>query len=44
MLTPTNIIAKWAFAQVSSRVYPENRGNQWTKPAIMANTAPIDNT
>lgn len=44
MLTPTNIMAKWAFAQVSFRVYPENSGNQWTKPAIMANTAPIDST
>lgn len=44
MLTPTNIIVKWIFAQVSSRVYPENRGNQWTKPPMIANTAPIDRT
>jgi hypothetical protein len=23
---------------------PVKRGNQWTSPAMMANTAPIDNT
>lgn len=44
MLTPTNIMAKCVFAHMSSRVYPVNRGNQWTKPAIIANTAPIDST
>lgn len=44
MFTPTNMIAKCVFAHISSRVYPVNRGNQWTNPAIIANTAPIDRT
>ena len=44
MLTPTNIIVKWIFARVLSRVCPENGGNQWTKPPIIANTALIDKT
>lgn len=44
MLTPTNMTEKWIFAQVSSRVYPVNSGNQCTNPAIMAKTAPIDRT
>lgn len=44
MFTPTNIMAKWAFAHMSSRVYPENSGNQCTNPAIIANTAPMDKT
>lgn len=44
MLTPTNITAKWVLAHMSSRVYPVNSGNQWTNPAIIAKTAPIDRT
>jgi len=43
-LTPRNITAKWILVQESWRVYPEKRGNQCTKPAMMANTAPIERT
>lgn len=43
-LTPTNITEKWILAHVSLSVYPVNKGNQWTNPPIIANTAPIDNT
>lgn len=42
--TPINIIPKWIFVHVLWRVYPENRGNQWTKAAIIAKTAPIERT
>lgn len=44
MFTPTNIMAKCVLAHISFRVYPVNSGNQWTNPAIIANTAPIDRT
>jgi len=44
MFTPTNMIVKWIFAHVLLRVYPENSGNQWTKPPMMAKTAPIERT
>lgn len=44
MLTPTNMIVKWIFAQVLSSINPENKGNQWTNPPMIANTAPIDST
>lgn len=44
MFTPTNIMAKWVLAHMSSSVYPVNSGNQCTNPAIIANTAPIERT
>lgn len=44
MFTPTNIIAKWVLAHMSSNVYPVNSGNQCTNPAMMAKTAPIERT
>lgn len=43
-LTPINITVKWIFVQVLWRVYPVSSGNQCTKAAIMANTAPMDST
>ena len=44
MFTPTNIIMNWIFVHVGFSVYPENSGNQWTKPPMMAKTAPIEST
>lgn len=43
-LTPINITPKWIFVQALCSVYPVNSGNQCTKAAMMANTAPIDST
>jgi hypothetical protein len=42
--TPKNITINCIFNQVSFIDKPVNKGYQWTKPAIIANTAPIDNT
>lgn len=42
--TPTNIMAKCVLAHVLFSVNPVNSGNQWTNPAIIANTAPMDKT
>lgn len=39
-----NITPNWALAHVECRVYPVKSGNQWVKPARIANTAPIDRT
>lgn len=39
-----NITPKWILVQVLWSVYPVNKGNQCTKAAIIANTAPIDKT
>lgn len=39
-----NITPNWVLAHVECRVYPVNSGNQWVRPAIIANTAPIDRT
>lgn len=44
MFTPTNMMAKWVLAHVSSSIYPVNSGNQCTNPAMIANTAPIERT
>lgn len=44
MLTPINIMKKWAVAHRAWRVTPVNRGNQWTNAENMANTAPVDRT
>ena len=44
MFTPTNITRNCVFVQAECRVYPVISGNQWTKPAMIAKTAPIDKT
>jgi len=35
---------KWLFNHLLFNVNPVNKGYQWIKPAIIANTAPIDKT
>jgi len=42
--TPINITPKWILDHVLCRVNPVRRGNQWTNPAMMAKTAPIERT
>jgi hypothetical protein len=37
-------VANCAFSHLAFMVSPENRGNQWVSPAMIANTAPIDRT
>lgn len=44
MFTPVNITANCAFSHLGFMVSPVNRGNHWMKPAMIANTAPIDST
>lgn len=44
MFTPKNITTNCSFAHVWFSENPVNSGNQWVNPAIIANTAPIDNT
>lgn len=44
MFTPINITINWIFKNFSFIVIPVNKGNQWTKPAIIAKTAPIERT
>lgn len=39
-----NIMVNCLFNIVMFKVNPVNKGYQWTKPAIIANTAPIDRT
>lgn len=39
-----NIITNWLFNHLLLRVNPVNNEYQWTNPAIIANTAPIDKT
>jgi len=42
--TPINIIINWLFNHLGFNLNPVNKGYQWINPAIIANTAPIDNT
>jgi hypothetical protein len=42
--TPRNIVANCALSHLAFIVSPENRGNQCVRPAIIANTAPMDKT
>lgn len=44
MLTPINITQNWVFVMVWFSEYPVNSGNQWVRPPMIANTAPIDRT
>lgn len=44
MFTPTNITANCVFNHLGFKVSPVNSGYHWIKPAMIANTAPIDNT
>lgn len=44
MLTPRNITQNWVLVRVWLSAYPVNSGNQWVRPPMMANTAPMDNT
>lgn len=44
MLTPVNMAQNWAFARVEFSEYPVSIGNQYTSPAMMANTAPMEST
>jgi hypothetical protein len=44
MLTPINIARNWLINQDGLKDTPKNTGIQWMRPAMMANTAPIDNT
>ena len=44
MLTPKNMVKNWIFNHLGFMVSPLNKGYQWTNPAIIANTAPIDKT
>jgi len=43
-LTPKNIIKNCVFIKYLFIKIPEKKGNQKVKPAIIAKTAPIDNT
>jgi len=44
ILTPKNIIINCLFNQDGFIDVPVNKGNQWTNPAIIANTAPMERT
>jgi hypothetical protein len=44
MFTPMNITANCALSHLGFNVNPVNRGYHWIKPAMIANTAPIDST
>jgi len=42
--TPINIEANWIFSHLGFGFNLNIILNQWVRPAIIANTAPIDNT
>jgi len=37
-------MANWIFNHLGFIEIPENKGNQWVNPAIIAKIAPIDKT
>jgi len=43
-LTPVNIIMNCVFSFLGFIFIPVNNGYQWLNPAMIVNTAPIDNT